>query len=40
MSTAQIWGRELTLDTNPFEAGLEALVDLEKKDFIGGARSA
>lgn len=25
----KIWGRELTLDTNPFECGLGALVDLK-----------
>ncbi|VDO71309.1 unnamed protein product [Haemonchus placei] len=31
----KIWGRELTLDTNPFECGLGALVDFTKEDFIG-----
>uniref|UniRef100_F1KV14 Dimethylglycine dehydrogenase n=1 Tax=Ascaris suum TaxID=6253 RepID=F1KV14_ASCSU len=31
----KLWGRELTLDTNPFECGLHHLVDLNKKDFIG-----
>ncbi|VDM37348.1 unnamed protein product [Toxocara canis] len=31
----KLWGRELTLDTNPFECGLASLVDLNKKDFIG-----
>ncbi|VDN30230.1 unnamed protein product [Cylicostephanus goldi] len=31
----KVWGRELTLDTNPYECGLEALVDLSKDDFIG-----
>ncbi|VDN50034.1 unnamed protein product [Dracunculus medinensis] len=31
----KLWGRELTLDTNPFECGLEHLVDITKKDFIG-----
>uniref|UniRef100_A0A8R1Z4D7 FAD dependent oxidoreductase n=1 Tax=Pristionchus pacificus TaxID=54126 RepID=A0A8R1Z4D7_PRIPA len=36
----KIWGRELTLDTNPFECGLGALVDLKSgKDFIGKASS-
>jgi sarcosine dehydrogenase len=29
------WGRELTPDTNPFEAGLSFAVALEKGDFIG-----
>ncbi|KAK6026054.1 FAD dependent oxidoreductase [Ostertagia ostertagi] len=33
----KIWGRELTLDTNPFECGLGALVDFSKEDFIGKA---
>ncbi|KAK5965794.1 Dimethylglycine dehydrogenase mitochondrial [Trichostrongylus colubriformis] len=33
----KIWGRELTLDTNPFECGLGALVDFNKEDFIGKA---
>ena len=27
----KIWGRELTLDTNPYECGLGGLVDLDKK---------
>ncbi|KAE9418545.1 hypothetical protein Angca_007510, partial [Angiostrongylus cantonensis] len=31
----KIWGRELTLNTNPFECGLGALVDFNKEDFIG-----
>ncbi|MFH4978193.1 hypothetical protein AB6A40_004902 [Gnathostoma spinigerum] len=31
----KLWGRELTLNTNPYEAGLGDLVDLSKKDFIG-----
>ncbi|CAI4222420.1 unnamed protein product [Auanema sp. JU1783] len=31
----KIWGRELTLDTNPYECGLGGLVDLSKPDFIG-----
>ncbi|PAV88322.1 hypothetical protein WR25_07568 [Diploscapter pachys] len=31
----KIWGRELSLDTNPYECGLGTLVNLEKKDFIG-----
>ncbi|KAJ1370390.1 hypothetical protein KIN20_032104 [Parelaphostrongylus tenuis] len=31
----KIWGRELTLDTNPFECGLGTLVDFNKEDFIG-----
>ncbi|CAJ0576292.1 unnamed protein product, partial [Mesorhabditis spiculigera] len=31
----KIWGRELTLDTNPFESGIGNLVDLERKEFIG-----
>ncbi|VDM65441.1 unnamed protein product, partial [Strongylus vulgaris] len=31
----KVWGRELTLDTNPYECGLEGLVDLNKEDFIG-----
>jgi len=31
----KLWGRELTLDTNPFECGLGHLVDFEKKEFIG-----
>jgi len=30
-----LWGREITLDTNPYEVGLGNLVDLNKKDFIG-----
>uniref|UniRef100_A0A158PNQ2 Dimethylglycine dehydrogenase, mitochondrial (inferred by orthology to a human protein) n=1 Tax=Anisakis simplex TaxID=6269 RepID=A0A158PNQ2_ANISI len=33
----KLWGRELTLDTNPYECGLGHLVDLSKKDFIGKA---
>ncbi|CAI5439407.1 unnamed protein product [Caenorhabditis angaria] len=33
----RIWGRELTLDTNPFECGLGKLVDFSKKEFIGRA---
>ncbi|CAD6184521.1 unnamed protein product [Caenorhabditis auriculariae] len=33
----KIWGRELTLDTNPYECGLGGLVDLSKVDFIGRA---
>ncbi|KJH45283.1 FAD dependent oxidoreductase [Dictyocaulus viviparus] len=33
----KIWGRELTLDTNPFECGLGDLVDFNKEDFIGRA---
>ncbi|KAK6729820.1 hypothetical protein RB195_006711 [Necator americanus] len=31
----KVWGRELTLDTNPFECGLGALVDFTKEEFIG-----
>ncbi|VDN25693.1 unnamed protein product, partial [Cylicostephanus goldi] len=31
----KIWGRELTLDTNPFECGLGGLVDFSKGEFIG-----
>ncbi|VDL79466.1 unnamed protein product [Nippostrongylus brasiliensis] len=31
----KVWGRELTLDTNPFESGLGALVDFTKEEFIG-----
>uniref|UniRef100_A0A914VTZ0 Dimethylglycine dehydrogenase n=1 Tax=Plectus sambesii TaxID=2011161 RepID=A0A914VTZ0_9BILA len=31
----KLWGREITLDTNPYEVGLGNLVDLNKKDFIG-----
>ncbi|KHJ91193.1 FAD dependent oxidoreductase [Oesophagostomum dentatum] len=31
----KIWGRELTLDTNPFECGLGGLVDFTNEDFIG-----
>ncbi|KHJ87421.1 glycine cleavage T-protein [Oesophagostomum dentatum] len=31
----KLWGRELTLDTNPYECGLEALVDLTREEFIG-----
>uniref|UniRef100_F1KU54 Dimethylglycine dehydrogenase n=1 Tax=Ascaris suum TaxID=6253 RepID=F1KU54_ASCSU len=33
----KLWGRELTLDTNPYECGLGHLVDLSKKNFIGKA---
>jgi 4-methylaminobutanoate oxidase (formaldehyde-forming) len=29
------WGRELTPDTNPYEAGLSFAVKLDKGDFIG-----
>ncbi|MEA2934780.1 MAG: hypothetical protein QOD74_1426 [Variibacter sp.] len=29
------WGRELTPDTNPYEAGLSFAVKLDKSDFIG-----
>jgi len=29
------WGRELTPDTTPYEAGLSFAVKLDKKDFIG-----
>ncbi|ULU09600.1 hypothetical protein L5515_000269 [Caenorhabditis briggsae] len=31
----KIWGKELTLDTNPFECGIGSLVDFNKKEFIG-----
>ncbi|KIH65471.1 FAD dependent oxidoreductase [Ancylostoma duodenale] len=31
----KVWGRELTLDTNPFECGLGGLVDFTKEEFIG-----
>jgi 4-methylaminobutanoate oxidase (formaldehyde-forming) len=31
------WGRELTPDYNPFEAGLSFAVDLSKSDFLGRA---
>ena len=30
-----LYGQDMDTDTNPFEAGLEWLVDLEKGDFIG-----
>lgn len=30
----KIWGRELTLDTNPFECGLGALVDLKVRSGV------
>ncbi|CAJ0949153.1 unnamed protein product, partial [Mesorhabditis belari] len=33
----KIWGRELTLDTNPFECGIGNLVNFDKKEFIGKA---
>uniref|UniRef100_A0A158R5I5 Dimethylglycine dehydrogenase n=1 Tax=Syphacia muris TaxID=451379 RepID=A0A158R5I5_9BILA len=36
----KLWGRELTLNTNPYECGLGYLVDLSKKDFIGKASAA
>lgn len=36
----KLWGRELTLDTNPYECGLGHLVDLSKRDFIGKASAA
>ncbi|VDO29530.1 unnamed protein product, partial [Onchocerca flexuosa] len=31
----KIWGRELTLNTNPYECGLGDMVDLNKENFIG-----
>lgn len=31
------WGRELTPDYNPYEAGLSFAVDLNKGDFLGRA---
>ncbi|VDK64984.1 unnamed protein product [Onchocerca ochengi] len=31
----KIWGRELTLNTNPYECGLGYMVDLNKENFIG-----
>lgn len=31
------WGRELTPDYNPYEAGLSFAVDLQKGDFLGRA---
>ncbi|VIO97081.1 dimethylglycine dehydrogenase, mitochondrial precursor, putative [Brugia malayi] len=31
----KIWGRELTLNTNPYECGLSQMVDLNKENFIG-----
>ena len=31
------WGRELTPDYNPYEAGLSFAVDLDKGDFLGRA---
>jgi glycine cleavage system aminomethyltransferase T len=31
------WGRELTPDYNPYEAGLSFAVDLDKADFLGRA---
>ncbi|VDK82046.1 unnamed protein product [Litomosoides sigmodontis] len=31
----KIWGRELTLNTNPYECGLSRMVDLNKENFIG-----
>jgi glycine cleavage system aminomethyltransferase T len=31
------WGRELTPDNNPYEAGLSFAVDLDKGDFLGRA---
>ncbi|TKR93824.1 hypothetical protein L596_008206 [Steinernema carpocapsae] len=36
----KIWGRELTLDTNPFEAGLGHLVDFSKDEFFIGKAAA
>lgn len=31
----KLWGRELSLDTNPYEAGIDSFVDMTKDDFIG-----
>uniref|UniRef100_A0A158Q8A1 FAD-dependent oxidoreductase n=1 Tax=Elaeophora elaphi TaxID=1147741 RepID=A0A158Q8A1_9BILA len=31
----KIWGRELTLNTNPYECGLSQIVNLNKENFIG-----
>uniref|UniRef100_A0A1I7ZM32 Dimethylglycine dehydrogenase, mitochondrial n=1 Tax=Steinernema glaseri TaxID=37863 RepID=A0A1I7ZM32_9BILA len=36
----KLWGRELTLDTNPFEAGLGHLVDFSKEEFFIGKAAA
>ncbi len=32
-----LYGHELTADTNPYEAGLDRVVRLEKGDFVGAA---
>ena len=32
---ARLWASDLTLDTNPFEAGIEWAVNLDKGNFIG-----
>ena len=31
----RIWGAEIDAETNPFEAGLESALDLDKGDFVG-----
>jgi dimethylglycine dehydrogenase len=31
------WGTELTAETNPYDAGLDRLVKIEGRDFIGKA---
>nr|XP_042906993.1 dimethylglycine dehydrogenase, mitochondrial isoform X2 [Parasteatoda tepidariorum] len=33
----RMWGAEMNMDTNPFEAGLHSFIDMKKKDFIGKA---